>query len=413
MDPTRHLQRTLQYDANDLKRFFNEGVKDGQKNIPSQSDDEVSSGELNLIINEKTNWQKYISDFQDDLSETENQINQKKFKLDNELNTKLENINSDKSNAIDKLDNMMGKNSPKYQLLLKIQNGKQDILSSIQSLVNRPLETQFASFYIPFLALLMVAEVPVNRLAFELVFVADVIYAIILALAIGGLLVFFAHIIGSALKSTRCLERNPPTILIYFVVTGIIILCGVLIYFLAKMRQQYTEVAEGGEGIDLSGLAEIIDSAETVASTALGNEGYGLLFVNIAILACGAVAAFVRHDSHPNYERAVKEFEKAQKNLFILNNDFVKKKNELETSFEEKRSQINNDKNNTEVEKDKLEKKISNLMDAKKKDYQTFIAAVERIVSHYRQGNKSVRIEKAPKFWNKKIKSILNEEIPE
>ena len=54
----------------------------------------------------------------------------------------------------------------------------------------------------------------------------------------------------------------------------------------------------------------------------------------------------------------------------------MKKKNELETSFEEKRSQINNEKNNAEVEKDKLEK--NKKFDGwKEKDYQTFIAAVE------------------------------------
>ena len=41
---------------NDLKKFHNQGIKDGEINQPSQNEAEVTGGELDLIINQKAHW---------------------------------------------------------------------------------------------------------------------------------------------------------------------------------------------------------------------------------------------------------------------------------------------------------------------------------------------------------------------
>ena len=52
----------------------------------------------------------------------------------------------------------------------------------------------------------------------------------------------------------------------------------------------------------------------------LGPEGMFLLLINVAIYVCGFVAAFVRHDSHPDYEKAQRNYIKTVKNYLKFEN---------------------------------------------------------------------------------------------
>ena len=76
----------------------------------------------------------------------------------------------------------------------------------------------------------------------------------------------------------------------------------------------------------------------------LGPEGMFLLLINVAVYVCGFVASFVRHDSHPDYEKAQTSYDKDRKELFKIKKAFDdkianidKKQSDLHTKIKQNR----------------------------------------------------------------------------
>ena len=75
----------------------------------------------------------------------------------------------------------------------------------------------------------------------------------------------------------------------------------------------------------------------------LGPEGMFLLLINVAVYVCGFVAS-VRHDSHPDYEKAQTSYDKDRKELFKIKKTFDdkianidKKQSDLHTKIKQNR----------------------------------------------------------------------------
>ena len=80
------------------------------------------------------------------------------------------------------------------------------------------------------------------------------------------------------------------------------------------MRQAFVAIASSQDfsvsvlvgSDDAAVLGPLLDNQDTfqnLIATDIGEEGLFLLLVNVVIYATGAVAAFLRHDSHPDYEK--------------------------------------------------------------------------------------------------------------
>ena len=324
------LERLLKLDDQERNRLERKGAELGRVNSPAPSAKSLCQFELdeNKLI-------KTYTKFKNDVSKQLERLNKDKTQLLKKLDIQLpkfaerteENIQLER----DQTEQTLGEKSSKFEEAKSKYWESHKVLSTIKIQVNqRPLSTQFVTFYVPFMILLAFAEVFVNSLAFELFFESSQLISIIVATGVGAMLVFFAHITGSSFKRTQSKEvpvSKANTYLSMGVLNSLVV---VLIFYLSKMRQAFVSISNQNEqgfnidadkllNSDTPGLNEALGSQNILDSLMqinLGPEGMFLLLINVAIYVCGFVAAFVRHDSHPDYEKAQRNYDKDRKELF-------------------------------------------------------------------------------------------------
>jgi signal transduction histidine kinase len=186
--------------------------------------------------------------------------------------------------------------------------------------VNRYPRYSSPYFYWPFMVVLAICEVPVNRLSFELFFAESPAISIAVSLLVGTTLIALAHGIGTVTRRFSYNARSSgawPSVLQLAVMLTLV---GLLCYGVAVLRQGYLAFVTQPD----TGFADLIESdqygqaALLALRTTLGIEGYIFLFINLAIVMVGVLAAYFCHDPHPDYEkkdREKKRLEKAFKDL--------------------------------------------------------------------------------------------------
>ena len=144
------------------------------------------------------------------------------------------------------------------------------------------------------LLLLAVAQVAINRLAFELFFQEQPLFSLILAGAVGIALMFMAHLTGLLVRREAQAPRWRQGRQIAGLVL-VLLVTGMLVYALATMRQLYIQLLQN-EGGSLQQQVEAIlqgnaaSAVKEVASTQLGVAGYTLMALNVTLFVVGAAA---------------------------------------------------------------------------------------------------------------------------
>jgi hypothetical protein len=239
---------------------------------------------------------------------------------DEHIGQRLREAREEQQRALAALQGKLGPSSAGYSAEARALEEAERQHRSIRAAVNgRPLRRHLVGTYFPILVFLALAEMPINRLAFELFFQETPGLSLLLALAVGAALMFLAHLVGLLVRR----EPQPPrwrqlrhaaAIVLILVVTGF------LIYSVAVMRQLYVELVQN-EGASLQDQVDAIlrggaaSTVSHVASTRLGPAGYTLMVLNITVFLVGAAASFMRHDPHPDYEGAWQAERKWQKRL--------------------------------------------------------------------------------------------------
>lgn len=176
----------------------------------------------------------------------------------------------------------------------------------------RPLRTQFGPLYGLMLLLLALAEVPVNRAAFELTFREEPVFSLLLAAAVGIILIFFAHVIGLILRRW---PQRPKAGQVAARVAALAILLGIAgagVYAMARMRQSFIRLTAAENDGFAQRLQEALrggarQTASIMADVPLGIGDWIFIAVNVLIFTFGIIASFMRHDPHPDYERAIRD----------------------------------------------------------------------------------------------------------
>jgi hypothetical protein len=195
----------------------------------------------------------------------------------------------------------------------------QKSLRSVRAEVNnRPLRTSFGPLYGLMMLLLALAEVPVNRAAFELTFREEPIFSLLLAAAVGIILIFFAHVAGIVLRRWP-LRPTMGQVLARVVTLGIMgCVVGAGVFTMAKMRQGFMRLTAA----ENDGFAERLQEAlrgspqqavSVMADMPLGIGDYTFIAINVLIFTFGVIASFLRHDPHPDYERAIHEARRSER----------------------------------------------------------------------------------------------------
>lgn len=242
-------------------------------------------------------------------SDLRRQVDDLARERDEHIGQKLHESREERQRALTALEGKLGPPSARYSAQARtLEQAERDHRSVRAAVGGRLLRRQLVGSYWAVLLLLAVAEVPINRLAFELFFQEQPLFSLILAGAVGIALMFLAHLTGLLVRR----EPQPPLWKQLRHVAGIVLillLTGTLVYALASMRQLYVQMLQN-EGGSLQQQVESIlrgnaaTAVSQVASTRLGPAGYTLMVLNITLFAVGAAASFLRHDPHPDYEAA-------------------------------------------------------------------------------------------------------------
>ena len=296
-------------------------TRDGDIRSDRASGRRAASKDLALVARRHRDWEDGLlgrakaatlalrSDLTALVSDLNRQVDDLARERDEHIGQKLHESREERQRALAALEARRGPSSARYSAQSRaLEQAERDHRSVRAAVGGRLLRRQLVGSYAAVLLLLAVAEVPINRLAFELFFQEQPLLSLILAGAVGIALMFLAHLTGLLLRR----EPQPPLWRQIRHVGGIVLVLlvtGMLVYALATMRQLYIQLLQN-EGGSLQQQVEAIlrgnaaAAVKQVASTQLGAAGYTLIALNVTLFVVGAAASFLRHDPHPDYEAA-------------------------------------------------------------------------------------------------------------
>ncbi len=185
----------------------------------------------------------------------------------------------------------------------------------------RPLRTAFGPWYIVLMLALALAEVPVNRAAFELTFREEPVFSLLLAGAVGTVLIFFAHLIGVILRQWPEQPKASGVAARAFALALLLGLVGSGVYFLARMRQAYMQLTAAESAGFGNRLQEALrgnlppGGGAVLPDLPFTTGDMMFIAVNVLLFVFGVAASFLRHDPHPDYETAVVQSRRADRRL--------------------------------------------------------------------------------------------------
>ena len=417
------LDRLLKNDDQDIARCERKGVENGKTNTPASSIKNLSKFELD----EKSKVEKAIEKLSNEVDITSKQLDSQRTeilrKLDIQIPKTQDETDALHQDEVDQIDKLVGQNSTNQKDISNKLEIAHSTLRTIKIAVNnRPLSVQFVGPYIPFMLALAFAEVWVNRLAFELFFESTPIVSLFLATAIGAMLVFFAHVTGSAIKrsqSTEVVVSKGKTFFSMGILNALVV---VFVFYLAKMRQAFVSITtaneEGLGGMedllktpDLPELSELMETnsvMDSLVSANLGQEGIFLLLVNVAVYVCGFIAAFIRHDTHPDYEKAENEYNKHRSALVKATKSFDAKVAAIDKRKSDLHSNIRKDRDDAEEQLYRIDNEIDEIQQVFS-DYKTRASeVVSQRINLYRKANLANRNKPAPSYFNEDIEFNWN-----
>ena len=356
--------------------------------------------------------------FKNNLFFEKQRLTREKEELTHKLNVSLRSeeqlIANEQKKDVDLLDLEMGINSGIRKNLQEIYNAAEEQLSDLKAHLNRPLDVKFVKTYIILMAVLSIAEVPVNRLAFELFFESMPAISLILSAAVGMLFVFFAHIVGTQFKRSLCpltalnKERS-------YVAIGLITLAAVLImYFLGLMREQLVET-QAASSIDLADLLAEGANQNTDGSQKfnfiIGGKGVFLIIINFSIFLSGVLLAFFRHDSNPYYEDLSILYEKAKLNLNNHIKLFEKRHVDMLHGFKDRLNKNNNLRFEVEKNLERVGNMLANLENQEQIYREKVLSEMHLCIHEYRKANRQTRKTEAPRYFLNSYDKELAEQI--
>jgi hypothetical protein len=141
----------------------------------------------------------------------------------------------------------------------------------------------------------------------------------------------------------------------------------------------------------------------SLISTNLGQAGIFLLLVNLLVYICGFIAAFIRHDSHPDYEYAQKQYDKYRAELTKVIKGYDnkvatidKRKSDLHTNIRKERDIADERMYEIDKEIDDINYRVSELKTRT-------LEVLSSRINTYRQANRSSRTKPEPIYFSQRV----------
>lgn len=407
------IDRYISVEASALDRFEREGKRLGEKDLPASNASDLSRIEIDEINSASQLWSSFESEIAAAKSKAETEVNTINQQISVALPSKEVDAEETCDAELGKIETEIGPGSAAFsnnqEQLDQVATDLKNVKSSLN---NRELQSQFESFYVPFMFALAFAEVWVNSKSFELFFASNQLISLLLASAVGAMLVFFAHITGSSIKRALPDEAKRGRAKTTFSMVMLNSLVAVFILFLGKMRQAWVALDledEAGLQLDLGlddpieGLENIvgeISGIQSLIGTELGNEGLFLLLFNVLVYVAGTVAAILRHDSHPDYESLVRREQKHRDKQV----DMKKRYQTSVAAAEKKKADTLVQVRKEAVARDGELSGLKNYIEGLDSDLSTSKLAINKTLQNkikaFRRGNRSTRTSKAPSYFS-------------
>jgi hypothetical protein len=408
-----YLKKYFDQNQSDLRRYYRMGEADGKDEIPPTNASNLSGVEIEIINDAETAWIKFKNANAIQHQKIAEEVEKTKVEIESEIAVSLDKISEDKNQELDLLDAQYGMGTAEYKSIKQNHDSAEQELSEIRKIVNRPLQVKFVKSYLPFMVILALAEVPVNRLAFELFFEQSPIISLALSGAVGSLFVFFAHIIGGQLRNTQFKELNTDHGKTHLTLVALVAMSLLVMYFLSVMREQLVAV-QASANLNLEDMLN--DESQSavsggMASLTIGSKGLMLLLLNLAIYVSGILMAYFRHDPHPQYEEAAVRHQKARDALLKYQKNFESKQIEMLREFNQKHSFNKTLQRKREASIESITRNSEALRNNAFITREKLIDAISGRIRNYRDGNTSSRKTNSPAYFGESVYALLEERI--
>ena len=230
------ISRYLATDAHTLDRFEREGRKLGEKELPVSESEDLTKFENDEINSASILWNKFQSELHDLKRQAENEIKSLSHRISVTIPSNERDANEACDAEISKIEAELGPSSANYSdNQTQLDQVRSDLKSVKATLNNRELQTNFEGVYFPFMFVLAFAEVWVNSRSFELFFESNSLVSLLLASAVGAMLVFFAHITGVSIKRALPESAKSSRLKTTFSMLFLNSLVAIFILYLGKM----------------------------------------------------------------------------------------------------------------------------------------------------------------------------------
>ena len=411
------IERLVSTDQLVLAQFEREGERQAQKDLPGTNSASLSKFENDEIKAHQDAINQLMKEAERFKESANSELADLKRKVSSEFPNSAKDIDDRFNSEIDKIEAEVGPRSAVFDdNATSLAEVTGDLKLVKRSLNNRELQTNLESFYTIFMIALAFAEVWVNRLAFELFFESNQLASTFLAVAVGGMLVFFAHATGISIKRALPETERGNRLRVtssMLMLNGLVV---VFIYYLAKMRQAFVVLnAEAQKGMNLEGLLGDLQTdglegiigepgaMDSLISTSLGEEGLFLLLVNVIVYVAGTIAAIIRHDSHPDYEKLLKLSDKYRAKQVSLKKRYETRLSEVQKSKSDKLSDITNKIGVSENRIETLEAELKQSEAVYRSSGAALSKALKVKINAFRDKNVETRSTKPPKYFRNKV----------
>lgn len=404
----RTFLKAINPEESDIMRHARCGEADGSKELPLQGSTELSEHERQMLYEAKNEWIRHESSMEQRRVALVNTIGELRTRLAQHAGAGASDLREAQNRELELLDQQHGHLSTDYRVIEEEYTTARAERHRLEQLLGRPLDTNHTEVYIPVLVGLAIAEVPVNRLAFELFFESMPLVSLLLSAAIGGIFIFFAHTIGSMIRRLQCKEIAINRDEVYLSVTLIALLALVLMYFLGLMREMWVDVNEAGS-LNLEAYLSGLDKGPKSITDHLliGSKGFTLLLLNLSIFAMGVVTAFRRHDPHPGYEKTINISRRHEQRFVAYKKRFEVKRNELLRIHSLRTAERERMIKQWESDIAAAQHELDTLPEKLKADRKALIMALTRRFMAYQNANSRTRCTALPAYFTDNPKPLI------
>ena len=381
------------------KKLGRIGEADGLENLPPSDSKALSETERQFLERSAESWRNFKSQLSSEQYRISRDLSTIGSKISHEVEPSETNYIQEQKKSLELLEAESGEGSTVHNSLKSAFEETERNLDEVKIQLGRPLSISFKSAYIPIMAVLSFAELYINKLSFELVFESQPFVSFMLAAAVGILLIFFAHIIGTQFKRSQCPITAFDNSKSYWGILFVTVISLFLMYSLAMMRQQLLDLSATEINLDQMLLDDSDSAMGGSTSWGLSKNSIPFLIINFAVFVSGVILAFFRHDAHPFYEKYMAEHLFAKNAFLIHMKKYEKKQVEILREFNSRLSENSQIRLSVEKNIKDLETQKRLLSNAEDEFRERYISEILRCLSEYRTKNTAARKTPIPAYF--------------